>query len=431
MTELFSTNLQIIQQRWPALASALKFQSLDELDANLVTGNNQTISVNGIQLSSRHDRMAEAQLFINQLPLDCEQVTVYGVGMGDVPSILTDNKQIKNIDICPLNLGLFALLLSYTDQREWLTDSRIRIIELPNQHQIAEPYIAVTPDLLLADNENATLRDLLALENNREFANKQHQIDDPKLIKRFNENKQYLDQDPDAATLRLTHTQHNTLVIGSGPSLEAHYDYLKAQRALPIGKRPLMIAVDTAFKALSSQGITPDILVSIESNITLSHLPDEIPDSVTLVYFPRIPSNVIEHWPGPRFNAYSKGAIYNRLDAEYPKLRLFTNGSVIHPAIDLAAYLNSWEITLFGCDFSYPNNKTHAFWKDGSLGPKAENAKHWVINGHGDRVGTDLNFRAYLRSLEHYIRFKPQIKFYQSSLDGARIHGAQYRECKV
>lgn len=431
MTELFALNLHIIEQRWPVFASALRFQSFDELDANLVTGINQTISVNGIQLSSRHNRIAEAQLFINQLPLDCNQVTVYGIGMGDVPSLLADNEKIESIDICPLNLGLFALLLSYTDQREWLTDNRITIIALPNQHQVADSYIAITPDLLLVSNENAALRDLLVIENNREYANKQHQVNDPKLVKRFNENKHYLETDPDAATLRLAHTQHNTLVIGSGPTLEDHYDYLKVQRALPIGKRPLMIAVDTAFKALSSQGIIPDILVSIESNISVSHLPEDIPESVTLVYFPRVPSSVIEHWPGPRFNAYSKGAIYDGLDSEIPKLRLFTNGSVIHPAIDLATYLNSWQITLFGCDFSYPNNKTHAFWKDGSLGPKASNAKHWVINGHGERVATDLNFKAYLRSLEHYIRSKPQIKFYQSSLDGARIHGAQYKECKV
>ena len=430
MTELLSANLEIINQRWPRLASALQVASVEDLDANLVTGHNQTISVNGIQLSSRHNRIAEAQLFINQLPVDATHVTVYGIGMGDVPSLLIDDKKMKKIDVCLLNLSLFKLLLSYTDQGEWLIDDRITLIELPKQDHIADAYIAVTPDLHLADNDNARLRDLLVLENNREYANKQHQIDDPKLIARFNENRQYLINDPDAATLRLTHTQDHTLVIGTGPTLEEHYDYLTAQRALPIGQRPLMIAVDTAFKALSSQGIIPDILLSIESNIRVSHLPENIPDSVTLVYFPRIPPSVIAHWPGPKFNAYSKGAIYDTLDAELPKLRLFTNGSVIHSAIDLAAYLNSSEITLFGCDFSYPNNKTHAFWKDGSLGSKAENAKHWVINGHGERVATDLHFRAYLRNLEHYIRFKPQIKFYQSSLDGALIHGTQYRECK-
>ncbi|AVV85957.1 hypothetical protein [Shewanella putrefaciens] len=68
MTELFANNLHIITKRWPIVAAAIKSQSIDQLNAHLVIGRDQTISVNGIQLSSRHDRIAEAQLFINTLP---------------------------------------------------------------------------------------------------------------------------------------------------------------------------------------------------------------------------------------------------------------------------------------------------------------------------------------------------------------------------
>ena len=79
-----------------------------------------------------------------------------------------------------------------------------------------------------------------------------------------------------------------------------------------------------------------------------------------------------------------------------------------------------------------PGNKTHAFWHDRALGPSINNQNHhWVINGHGERVATDLNFRGYLRSLEHYISAKQHVKFYQSSLDGARIHGAQYKDLSL
>ena len=77
MTELFATNLSIIAKRWPIVAAAIKSQSIDHLDAHLVQGQNQTISVNGIQLSSRHDRIAEAQLFISTLPSNVQQVTDY------------------------------------------------------------------------------------------------------------------------------------------------------------------------------------------------------------------------------------------------------------------------------------------------------------------------------------------------------------------
>lgn len=431
MTELLIKNLDIIQQRWPILASALRFQKIDELDAQLVIGQNQTISVNGIQLSSRHNRIAEAELLINNAEFNKQKVTVYGVGMGDVPSVLVDDLTIVQLEVNLLNLQLFALLLSYTDQTEWLSDDRVSIIHNPPQDSFDETSIAIAPELILASDDNASLRDLLALEKNRDYANKQHAVDDPKLLQRFKENQLLLEQDLDATVLMLNQPQIKAHVIGAGPSLEQHYSYLNAQRMLPVEKRPLLIAVDTAFKALMSEGIIPDIVVSIESNIAKMHFPDEIPNSVKLVYFPRVPNEVLLSWPGERFNAYSKSPIYDALDRENPKLRLFTNGSVIHPAIDLAIYLQTKEITLFGCDFSYPNNKTHAFWKDGALGPKVEDAKHWIINGHGERVATDLNFKTYLRSLEHYIRSKPHIKFYQSSLEGALIHGAQYKECKA
>ncbi|SQH77577.1 conserved protein of unknown function, might belong to Motility accessory factor Maf [Shewanella benthica] len=431
MTELFSTNLQIIQQRWPALALALNSQNIENLDAKLVTATNQTISVNGIQLSSRYNRLAEAQLLINQISTDERKVTVYGLGMGDVPSLLIDSKTVKQIDICILNLQVLALLLSYTDQTEWLDDSRVTIIHSPSQDRFDDNAISVLPDLLLASDENSRLRDLLVLENNREYANKKHQSDDPKIIKRFKENQRLLEQDPDAASLSLIHTQNNALIVGAGPSLELHYEYLRSQRALPIGLRPLMIAVDTALMGLISEEIIPDIVVSIDSEIKKKHFPDVIPPSIKLVYFPRVAYKVLIDWPGERFNAYSKNSLYDELDSHTPKLRLFSNGSVIHPAIDLAVYLNTKELTLFGCDFSYPNDKTHAFWEDGALGADASHAKHWVLNGHGKRVPTELNFRAYLRSLEHYIHTHPQVKFYQSSLEGALIHGAQYRECKI
>lgn len=432
MTDLFAKNVDIISQRWPILASALRFESIDHFDAQLVEGNNQTISVDGIQLSSRHNRIAEAKLLINPLPLVCDKVTVYGIGMGDVMSLLIDNKQLQSIEVVPLNLSLLALLLSFTDQSEWLSDPRVKVAYQAHQHKINLPNISITPDLLLANNENAILRDHLVLENNRAYVNRQHQPANPEVQKRLNENAQAIANDPDASTLILPHGQYKAHLIGSGPTLENHYDYLRAQRKLPIGQRSLMIAVDTALKALIHENIIPDIVVSIDNKITPAHFPDTIPSSITLVYFPTLSSLIHGQWPGPKYIAYSKNPIYDKLDKQYPKLRLFTNGSVIHPAIDLAVYLNIKEITLFGCDFSYPGNKTHAFWHDGALGPSINNQNHhWVINGHGERVATDLNFRGYLRSLEHYISAKQHVKFYQSSLDGARIHGAQYKDLSL
>ena len=426
MTELFATNLSIIAKRWPIVAAAIKSQSIDHLDAHLVQGQNQTISVNGIQLSSRHDRIAEAQLFISTLPSNVHQVTVYGVGMGDVPSLLTDNPQYQKIEVCILNLAVFALLLCYTDQREWLSHPNVNLYEQAGK-TLSFPYIAITPELNLVSNENAIIRDLIVYELNRNYANQQH-LNNDKVEFRFNSNSKNIENDPSADLLIQYYKKPRCHVIASGPTLEDHYDFLLKQRQLPDNTRPLMIAADTSLKGLVNHGIYPDIVVSIDINIRLDHMPIEDTENISLVYFPTISPDIVREWKGNRYCAYSKHARYDTLSNYQPKLRLYTNGSVIHPIIDLAAYLGAYEISMFGCDFCYAKNKTHAFWPDGSLGPKINNAKHWVLNGRGDRVETDLNFRGYLRSLERYIKIKPNIKFYQSSLDGARILGAQYKD---
>lgn len=426
MTELFANNLHIITKRWPIVAAAIKSQSIDQLDAHLVTGRDQTISVNGIQLSSRHDRIAEAQLFINTLPPNARQVTVYGVGMGDVPSVLIDNPQYQAIEVCILNLAVFALLLCYTDQREWLDHPNLTLHEQAGK-TLSFPYIAITPELNLVSNENAIIRDLIIFELNRHYANQKH-INDMRVESRFKANIKNIENDPSANLLIMQHSNPQCFVIASGPTLEDHYDYLFKQRQLPESIRPLMIAADTALRGLINHGIYPDIVISIDINIRLDHLPIEETNNISLVYFPKLAPEVVEKWKGKKYCAYSKHKQYDALANSHPKLRLYTNGSVIHPIIDLAIYLGAYEISMFGCDFCYTKNKTHAFWPDGSLGPKINNAKHWILNGLGKRVPTDLNFRGYLRSLENYIKTKPNVKFYQSSLEGARIQGTQFKD---
>ncbi len=429
MSELFLENINIINQRWPQIAKEITLEAVSEFDAVLVTGKNQTISVNGIQLSSRHNRMAEAQLYIDQLDTNCNTVTLYGVGMGDVPSLLIDINNLESIDIAPLNLSIFVLLLTYTDQREWLSDSRVNLIQ-PEQYQLAENYLAIAADLVLADEQNSVIRDFLVMENNREFINSIHLANDREIEEIHKLNFEALNRDPSADHIKL-HVKTNTKasIIASGPTLETHYEALKKQRNLPPQERPIMIAVDTALIALTSQGITPDIVVTLDKNITLQHFPAKLPSDTSLVYFPNSNPDVINNWKGKKFNAYSNRPIFDECNKNSPKIRLYTNGSVIHPTVDLAVQLGLQEISLYGCDFSYPHNKTHAYWQDGVLGPSINLKKnHWVLNGHNQRVPTDLNFRAYLRYLEIYILAKPEIKFYQLSKLGAKIAGTHYRD---
>ena len=107
---------------------------------------------------------------------------------------------------------------------------------------------------------------------------------------------------------------------------------------------------------------------------------------------------------------------------------MYVGGSVIHPAVDLAVKMGADRITLFGADFAFPMNKTHAGWNDGELGPAVSQAKHWVLDGHGQRVRTQLNFRSYLCELERYIAGHPQVRFFNSSRAGAMIVGTTFNQ---
>ncbi|MCH1924525.1 DUF115 domain-containing protein [Shewanella sp. C32] len=441
MTDIFQANLAIIQSRWPSAAAILLQQDIDQLDAVLVTGANQTISVNGIQLSSRHNRMAETQLFLSTLPAQAKSATLYGFGMGDVPFVALDEGRLTQLKICILNPAIFALVLSYVDHTPWLNHPGVMLELQPSQKALYQPYMVIAADLELAADENARLRDLLMYQLNKDYANSKHSSDAPEIRQRFAENQSFMQQDPDVSQLKQKFTCETAIVIAAGPSLEQQYDKLAAISQCI--ERPLIIAVDTALKGLLHHKIKPDIVVSIDGAISEYHIPVQQSHDICLAYLPRLKPAIIRQWIGERFNALGSSAFYDELAQIYPdKTRLYTNGSVIHPAVALAVELGATEITLCGADFCYVDNKSHAFWQDfaaasndkdtktwaNNVQKTAKNTGHWLINGAGQKVPTTLNLRAYLLNLESYIARHDGIKFYQSSRAGAKIHGAPFRE---
>ena len=172
----------------------------------------------------------------------------------------------------------------------------------------------------------------------------------------------------------------------------------------------------------------PDLVVSIDQLISFRHLPFEQSEGIPLVYLPMSDPEVLRAWKGKRYGGYSASPVYAALREEYPRGELHVGGSVIHPAVDLAVKMGATRITLFGADFAFPMNKTHAGWNDGELGPSVNQARHWVRDGHGQRVSTQLNFRGYLCVLERYIAAHPQVEFFNSSRAGALIAGTRFNQ---
>ncbi|AZE09935.1 Glutamate synthase [NADPH] large chain [Pseudomonas chlororaphis subsp. aureofaciens] len=424
MSESFEGNAQAIKARWPRLLERLLAEDSAGLQADLVEGLGSTLSISGIQLTSRHDRTAEARTQAASLPADSPVIHLYGTGLGDLQQILLENPALQRLQVHILNGAVFALVLQLLDQQAWLNDPRVELGYAGDLAEIQLPFFALPSELVLADDYNAKIRDRLVSEVHLAFNNRDFVADSPEVTQRLQSSAELVTGDSDVAELFGTQPGREVFVIATGPSLERHFERLREIRAQ--ARRPLFICVDTAYRPLLKQGIEPDIVVSIDHRISGLHLPPEKSAAITLVYLPMVDPQILTLWQGPRYVGYSASPIYTRMREQLPKAQLYVGGSVIHPAVDLAVKMGAEQVTLFGADFAFPMNKTHAGWLDGELGPQLGAARHWVLDGHGQRVRTQLNFRSYLCELERFIAGHPRVRFYNSSRDGAMIAGTTY-----
>lgn len=423
MSDFFSENIAVIANRWPALHQRLCAVEVVNFQPEIKEGLASTLVVNGIQLTSRHDRIHEAKVQADSLPQN-DKLHLYGVGLGDLPRVLLQRKNLRRLHVYILNEALFMLVNHLLDHSDWLSDQRVRLHIAHDFNEIKLPFFVSPPELHLASNTNSKIRDRLAAEVEIVYLNQRFTADNPVFKARLKENIAYIQHDKDVAELFNQYSGRDAFILASGPTLSDHYEKLYTIRQNE--NRPLFIALDTALKALIAHDIEPDIVISIDKEINPGHLPNNMMCKPKLVYFPLVTPSLLAAWPGKRYCAYSHSVVYESMCKKHPKGKLFASGSVIHPAVDFAVKSGVKSITFFGADFSFPYDKTHSGWDSGVLCVPVDAAKHWVLNGRNEKVKTLLNFRGYLCSLERYIAHHPKVKFYNSSRDGAYIEGAVY-----
>ncbi|MFM1681216.1 motility associated factor glycosyltransferase family protein [Aeromonas salmonicida] len=422
--ELFAQHGRLIRQRWPALWPRLLAQDVESIQAELTEGLGSTLSIDGIQLTSRHDRVKEAELQAASLP-EVAVLHLYGTGLGDLPRALLGRTGLKRLEVKIMNGALFALMLRLLDQQDWLADPRVELMMAGDESEIRLPFFALPPELQLVEDAAARIRDRLVSEIELPFASARFDAEHPAVTRRLAENRELLTSDGDVASLFGLARGKHALIVASGPTLQTNLATLQAQ--LQTRRQDyLLISVDTALAFLLRHGIRPDIVVTIDDAIHGSRLPADQSAQTTLVYYPTVPTAALLAWQGPRKAAYSRSPMYQTLRQEIPKGSLHSGGSVIHPAVDLAVQMGCQQVILLGTDFAFPGELTHSGWADGALGPTASQALSWTLDGHGRRVKTNPNFSAYRTELERYIARHPEVHFWNSSREGAEIAGCSY-----
>lgn len=252
MSEFFERNGELIQRRWPKVWHRLSVENSAALHADLVEGLGSTLSIDGIQLTSRHDRTREALLQADSLPVDSPVVHVYGTGLGDLQLQLLERAGLERLYVHILNGAVFALVLQLLDQQPWLGDSRVVLLYAGDLAEIQLPFFALPSELVLADDFNAKIRDRLISETHLTFNNRDFAADNPQIAERLQACVERVRADADAAELFATCSGREVFVIGTGPTLEQHFDTLRTLREQAL--RPLFICVDTATGHLSRMG---------------------------------------------------------------------------------------------------------------------------------------------------------------------------------
>jgi hypothetical protein len=417
MPDFMAANFIILSRRWPHLAQKIE-KAADTLPPfSLVEKGVQTLLVDGIHLTSAYDRNKEAQLQADQIPLQSPQAWVYGMALGDVPRILLSRKDLNDLTVVIMNCAVAALSLFFFDHSDWLDDPRINLVTASPTDCLHKPFTTAPGCLQLAEDQAGRLRDLVCLDLATRFIRKRHQADNPHLQKRLSDNSGYVTQDPSIDGLVASYRNNTVVVAGAGPSLSDHYYWMKDHKPGPI------IAVDAALKPLMKAGIVPDIVVTIDGHANVYDLFFADVDLTllkqsALVYFPAVQTETLMQWPGRRFVAYSSAPLYTDLAARQPRQHLFSSGSVIHPAVDLATRLDAKNIILTGADFSFPGGQSHV---SGCTQARPKQGNRWVLNGSGERVPTIPNMCAYLRDLETFLASKSEIIFFNASPRGADI----------
>jgi hypothetical protein len=426
--DCFKQNMAVIRRRWPQLADVIQQAAAEQHRpaVRLAEGRDSTLIINGVQLTSRHDRQREALQQISKIPGHSKQVTVYGTGLGDLQQQLLNRELLQQLTVCILNEYIFALVLQLLDQRHWLNNPKVELQLAATQADLQLPYAVLPSELVLAGDGGLKIRDRLYAELEAGYAAARLKQDISEFLPRLQQNKRFWQHDSPVQNLfNSLAANKDVYVIATGPSLETHYAYLR--RIQQNAGAPLLICVDTAVAGLLAEQIRPDIIVSRDHKVTAEHLPCKaLTAASSLVYFPLTNPDVLQHFPGPRYVAMSDSAVFEPLRKQLPAAPLFSYGSVIHPAVDLAVNMGAKRILLFGADFAFSHQKTHANWQNGSIGPAFQQATEQVINGFGEKVPTLRNLLTYLTGLERYIAKQPAVQFFNTSKAGAVIAGTEY-----
>jgi hypothetical protein len=400
-------SLARIRRRFPGLAEWIAHGPSGAIQIR--PGPAPALALDGVQLRSRFDPRAEAELQARLVPEGAERATVYGCGQTELVARLLARPALRALRVVVLAPEVARAVIEH-EAPAWLDDPRVELVHPRDCDELELPFAASPADLRLAGDEGARLRDLVVLELATPLLREHRREQERELAARRAESARRFASDPPVAELFGTRPGARLCVAAAGPTLARHYAELR-ERAHEL------VAVDAALRPLLAAGVVPALVVTQDAHPEgmrrVFDVRDERLARVPLVYGADTPPEVLAAWPGPR---------HADRDA------LFSSGSVLHPAVDLAVRLGAREVALFGADFALVGGASHVAGCAWSFRGEVVPGSAWVLDGDGERVASLPNLVGYLRDLERYVARHPRVDFVVRARAGAAIRGTRVVE---
>lgn len=214
------------------------------------------------------------------------------------------------------------------------------------------------------------------------------------------------------------------LVIGAGPSIDDHIDWILANQ-----HKFIIIAVARLAGKLEGLGVDVHFYVSIDPNI------ESLVNSKALLKIDRsncafislnhASPQLVSQWSGAHFY------IGNFLPwhVEYSEALFNIGNTVGHFAVACAFYLGFSTVFMVGMDLCYIGNKTHeASSEEASVGKYGIAFRPKVLNNRGNYAETTVIFEEgiyHLKQMVDYMKKNRSISLFNLSIDAAYIDGVE------
>ena len=220
------------------------------------------------------------------------------------------------------------------------------------------------------------------------------------------------------------------IVLGGGPSLDDHLDWILAHR-----EALFVIAASRLSGKLAAAGLAPDVVMAVDPQDALFDISKEglaLADA-TLVSSYHACAPLVQQWRGPRL--YTGRALPWEVDGAPDADNVDSVGATVsHCALWLAYRWGFSEILLSGVDLCYaPGGATHARDSIESLCTALPaNYETQVRTYSGRRAGTSMALRLGLEELEAMGETiaGAGVRVYNLAADAARVDSIAHRESR-